>query len=534
MQAERERAVPRWVPWLPGAIAVSFLAVYVATAGVGATPPFSSPDETANHFFATRVLQTGEPTAPADPDAALVRPRGIGIRGNALVPNTFLGLPLLYGGFGRVAGEAAMGYLAPVLAVVAALCFERWVRALFGPVASVVALVIVLTHPTYWYYGTHGFWHNGPFVSFLLIAGFLLYRARHGKALPALGAGISIGLALAMRASEFLWVGGGLLLAAVGFRQTLRKGHAWFLVGAALVLVPLLFYQWRVYGSALTGAYAPVLGDAGSDEALGWLGRIAAVVAPTGWDFGRSARVLSLYALVPMVGSFTLGLVAAIRLLRVAARRAVRWYAAAFIALTVWLALYYGSFAFVEFRLDPGAILLGSSHFRYFLPVYVAAVPLAAWLLTHRWASRKGRVLAAALVAAIAAGSLLRFATDPYTGYAVQTRDRREEANRIQTVVFRATPADAVIVAGPLDKVLWPSRRVIGFDLQPVPDAVVRGIPELASRSDTFLIPAVARDAERVSAALAQSGFALALVEDIDASRTLFRVVRRTGEDDGG
>lgn len=511
------------IPWFVAAV---FLLVYLVTAQVGTLGPFSSPDETANRFFAERVARTGVPDAPADPASSLVRPRSVGQRGDRLVPNTFLGLPLLYGAVGRALGLNAMGYIAPVLAVLAALALQRLVRPLFGFSVSVVAMVLLLVHPTYWYYSVHGFWHNGPFVSFLLLGAYLLYRARRGWWLASLAGGLAIGIAAAIRTSELPWIAAGLIVVAALSARKLRWGHAAFVAGFTLVALLVARSQQYVFGSSLLGAYAPVIADAAESmgPGAGWWGRILGVLAPTGWDLGRTAEVFVRYSGVLMFGSFALGLLGAFPLLRPSAPRTLRWYAVGFWALSLWLVLYYGSFSFVEFRPEPDAALLGSSYLRYWLPLYVAAVPLAARFLLGLRGAIRSVVLAGVVVT-----SLLQFTVDPYAGYSAQLGNRSQAVRSQRDIVLAATPDNAVVLAGPLDKVLWPGRRVVGFDSEPLPDAVLRSLGTLSDASPVFFIPAVPGDAERVAARIADVGLYLEPVVESPDGFSLLGVRRRGG-----
>src|SRR5687767_4711074 len=124
MQAHRSDA-PRSAHALPWIVAGAFFIAYVGTAAVGARPPLSSPDETANRYFAMRVAESGSPVGPADPAGSIVHPRSVGVRGERWLPNTFIGLPLLYGSIGRVVGVDTVALvLPPLLAVLGAVALQ--------------------------------------------------------------------------------------------------------------------------------------------------------------------------------------------------------------------------------------------------------------------------------------------------------------------------------------------------------------------------------------------------------------------------
>lgn len=510
----------RWLVWGTAGLAFAFYAT--ASILVGANPPFSSPDETANRFFAERVAQTGMPDASTADTTGIVHPRSVRVLENRLVSSSFLGLPLLYGAIGRLVGMDAVWVLTPLLAVLGAIAFESVLRPLFGPRVSYLSLVLLLLNPVYAYYATHAFWHNGPFMALLLIAAALLYRARSGAKWSALFGGAVLGLAIAFRSNEVPWILAGLALVALLARSQLKLVHILVPIAMAVVLVPVLLFQHRVFGSAITGTYGATLAVSVEDSSGGITLALTRALLPFGLHPSESFSTFARYSIPFLFGSFTLGLLWSFSTLA-RGTRTQRWYVGAFLVLTAWLALYYGSFGFVEFLPEPSAILLGDSHFRYWLPVYVLAVPLTAAFLHHLRSVTHGRFLAVSAMLAVLTGGLLRFTVDPHAGLVAQWKDRRT-AIGIRATVIDSTPEDATVIAGPLDKVLWPKRSVVGYDLVPLPDDLLHSVPSLLESGPLFFIPAVPGDAERVTEFLRSTGVVLETVTPLPNGNSLLRL----------
>lgn len=130
------------------------------------------------------------------------------------------------------------------------------------------------------------------------------------------------------------------------------------------------------------------------------------------------------------------------------------------LVVTVWLVLMYGSWTFTD-NPDPTQITVGNSHVRYWLPIFVAWVPLAAVALDEL-AARAKRLGSVVLVVGWVAWAALGFRTaflTPEDGLFAEAQVLAQE-RAVHDAVMRLTPADAVIVVDRDDKIFFPDRAV--------------------------------------------------------------------------
>ena len=140
---------------------------------------YNSPDENANATFAESV-RTQNALLVVEPLGAelrgLLHPRSVVAVGTALVPGSFLGLPLFYGVVSKLTGPMLIRFLTPLLAVAAIFAWRRVVEVLFKsrPVALIAALALMF-HPAFWYYASRSMMHNAPFVSLLIFSAYFVF-----------------------------------------------------------------------------------------------------------------------------------------------------------------------------------------------------------------------------------------------------------------------------------------------------------------------------------------------------------------------
>lgn len=506
-----------------------FFIVYAALAGAVGTR-FSSPDETSNYVFAKTFASTGSFRIPNNDVTGVVHPRSTAQRDGAVVPLTFLGYPLLLGTAARLVGVWVIPFIGPLFAALGLGAFAALMRRVTNERTALLGAILLGVNPVFAFYAYRGLWHNGPFVALLLLGTLALVRAvESGRTRPYAFAGAGFAAALAMRGSEFPWVLGGLAigLLLVRRRWTVR-GIVLAAVTATAVLLPVLLLQRATFGSAIAGTYDAAL--AGTD-ALGFLGRsvhaVQLAVAPFGWHPVQAANVFFLYGLQFLFPWVALGLVGAIGILAGrpgsdGERPQVFWHATGFIALTLWLVLYYGSFGFVEFRLNPSAVLLGSSYLRYWLPIVVVAIPFS--ILGLRRILGERRNLVGSTLVVIALLGMVRLIWDPHDGYVAELRNLHASTDR-RAAVLTILPADAILLAGPEDKVYWPDRKVVGFDYGPMPDAVLRALPTLRIEGPVYFPSFLPGEVDRVNQRLNVSGFYFRFIRDLPGDFELYQLV---------
>ena len=256
----------RRVLWWLFAVVIFFLYSFLAwrqPAGI-----FNSPDETANYYFAGRVfeartLKTFEPLEAIA--QGRVHPRAVSVAGSFLVPQSFHGLPVLYGLISRPFGLFLAPFLTPLLAVLAVCAWSRIMAHISGENAGRYSAVILSIIPAWWYYANRGLYHNILFTACLIFGAFFLvvkpFRFKRRILLAttnALASGLCVGIALWVRTAEIMWVAAAIVLLAVMFRKKITKTELlMFFLGAAIGLAPALAINHQLYGHALSIGYAP-------------------------------------------------------------------------------------------------------------------------------------------------------------------------------------------------------------------------------------------------------------------------------------
>lgn len=482
---------------------------------------FLSPDETANYFFARHYAESGE-IAVFEPanlvTEEIVHPRSIRSDHGWLKPVSFLGIILVYGQIAAWIGTAVIPYLTPAFAALGLLFFYGFVRRLFGRQIALVSVFLLASFPVYFFYTTRSLFHNVLFVVFLLAAAYLLLLSMPRRKLertsfwrwrlPAatwwtylwsLLAGLMLGGAVAARTSELLWLAPSLFLAWLFYAR--RFGLARLVMTAAgvlLALLPLFYWNQILYASPVSGGYGEMNQSLSElSQASGQLlqasvrgqfaqyREVATVVLDNIFYFGyqpkQSLKMFFYYVVVmfPLLCGLSLlgGVLFLIRVLR-HPKRGAYLYLLLWLLLSVILVFYYGSWKFND-NPDPRRFTIGNSYTRYWLPMYILALPLASLFIVScaRWVARLikispsvrwrqwARQLVVAGVASLLVGiwmlwSGLFTVFGSEEGLAILYYNHfADKAN--SRFILQATEDEAIIVTQYHDKQLFPERRVV-------------------------------------------------------------------------
>lgn len=446
-----------------------------------------SPDEAANAYFARVYARTGALTAfdPLNVDLGdALAPRSVVSRGGFLAPGGFIGIPALYGAFVRAFGDALLPFLTPALALAAVFAWSALIARLFGARIGFVSALALALHPAWAYWASRSLMPNVPFVSLLILSAFALVcrplasRAQVLKGFPAdlAASGAFLGLALAIRASEVLWLVPAALVAFVAFGRPKPRvpSVAAFLIGASVVAVPMLWLNAQTYGSALATGYGerPVEGIVAAADASA----ISAWETFQGWmeplfPFGihprnvlravRDYGLLLFWWLAPLT-IIGFALMGRSRGLASETRRAQRTYHAFFLVSAAYLAVLYGSWV-IHDNPDPDAVSIANSYVRYWLPAFVLTTPYVAvaalWIADRAVTARARRLVLGALALSAAGLSLSATFFAPHDGLFSVSATLQGDA-QVKAALLSLTDPDAVIVTDRADKLLFPERRV--------------------------------------------------------------------------
>ncbi len=451
-----------------GGIALFFLAVYLWFPF--STPKiFNSPDETANYFFISRYAENGSFFASEPLNyfvSGALHPRSISWNGYALVPQGFIGLPLFYGWLAKIFGMAALKFFTPFLAIFGALAFYGIIKKIFGARVAAISYILLLIFPAFWYYASRFLYPNVPFVAVLLVAAWAamngaLHRGGRNRYLIIFSVGFAA--ALAIRPVEALWV---LPLAGLCF-YFYRENFSWHKLFysaliASFLAIPILannlFFYGNIFGSGYTLEAAV---DAGAvQSAAPAVCRICAI-SPYGLHWRAIARNINLIFVKYLWWFFASAFLGFLIAFFAKKRKEVDLYFAVAALLSAWLVIYYGSGVFTD---NPnGAVTLGDSHFRYWLPVFIVTIPLVG-------VAAERTILRLRPFYKIIFGGAGLFLVSAFSIYAavfslddglLAVKNNLKNSFEVKTAVMNITGADDIIIAGRQDKIFFPERRVI-------------------------------------------------------------------------
>ncbi|MGE5425764.1 MAG: DUF6541 family protein [Bacillota bacterium] len=482
---------------------------------------FLSPDETANYFFARQYAETGKISTfePANLIAEeVVHPRSIRSDHGILKPVSFLGIILVYGKIGALAGTTVIPYITPLLAAIGLLFFYGFVRRLFGRKTALYSAALLACFPVYFFYTTRSMFHNILFIFFLLGASYFFLRAiplKSEEKRPfisfkitgkqavtwffSVAAGLFVGGAIGARASELLWLAPTLFIAWVSFAKRIGITRLVLMVaGMIIALLPVFYWNQILYSSPFYGGYGEMnrsiseLSQAGGSliqsTVHGNFSQYRAVgqalidnIFYFGYQPYQSLRMFYYYvvAMFPLFCGlvFIGGVIFLIRLRRRSLRPALV-YLSCWLTLSLILVFYYGSWKFND-NPDPSRFTIGNSYTRYWLPMYIMAIPFAALALESvgRWLGtlipkepallwkERSRKMIMVSVSAMATASVC-FLFLMYTvfgseeGLANLYYNHFIDKENAEAILSR-TPDNAIIMTQYHDKQLFPERKVI-------------------------------------------------------------------------
>ena len=464
---------------------------------------FNSPDEVANYYFTQQFEKNSNffLTSPSEENLPQgVEPRSMLRVGANFIPVGFVGFPLFLGLAGKVIGMKALPYLLAALSGLAVLAWYNLVKTIFGRRLGILSGFLLLIHPAYFFYSLRPFSPNIFFVNLLIFAAYLFTKILSFNRMSLSGStsdaqaviplteqaaskrrfisflfGFILSLAVAIRPSEIVWLGVGLIVILIIVRHALKPFAFLFaFLGGLLPVASVLYFQNLTYGSPLATGY-PL--TASASRSL--LYQIKDTLFPFGLDLVNSWQIFSSY----VVGIFwwlavlaLVGIVAAVMRWHNAPasfRRKIQFWLLFVVCVTVWLTAFYGPWSIYD-RLDK-EVSIGTSFVRYFLPVYILFLPVAAYgvLRIMDVMGNKARIMIVILVMAAVFLSLriIFWGRDESLLAIWQTLEHNQE---IRQKVLPMVSRQAIIITERSDKIFFPYREVMGRFRHPREQELVR------------------------------------------------------------
>lgn len=480
------------------------------------TVKWNSPDETANYYFtksyaSSQTLSKFEPANVVAQD--LVIPRSLRSDGGWVKPVSFLGIILIYGELASFLGIAVIPYLTPFFGALGIIFFYLLVKRLFTTRLALISAALLASFPVYVYYSIRSMFHNVLFLVLLIMAFYFLvksldkfYSYQLKPKLLSLKipknvlqgwwwtflAGFFIGLALITRSSELLWLGP--VLGVIFLFYIWRLGFSRLLIfgaGLSLGLLPAFYFNQILYQSPFYGGYGQMnqslsdISSAGSEiikHSIGsqitvyqeLFGKIFKNIFFFGFHISQSKEMFIHYVvemfpwLSVLAGLGTLGLLI---LNFPKPKKKYFVYLLVWLLLSVILVLYYGSWRFTD-NPNAASYTIGNSYTRYWLPMYLMAIPLAALCLElffkgafvmfrrqkiYRLLVSGGVTIVVFLITIYSINFLLFGSEEGLINLYHNTR----EDKRIGELILKVLPEDAIVITQYHDKVLFPERKIM-------------------------------------------------------------------------
>jgi len=435
---------------------------------------YSSPDEAANYFFAKQWSESLDPRLQIPFEVVrsdFLHPRSMISVGGLISPISFIGFPLFAGMVARIFTPASIPFVTPVLAALGIVCFYALLHRLHSRFFALAGAALLAFHPAYWYNATRSLFHNSGFVALLLAAAYLLVAAAQQKEKKyfILG-GLALGFATSFRTSEIIWMFlAALVLFLFYWKVFFQRG--WLLTGGMflLVLVPIFSFNTVFFGHPLQfgyGAAESVAVGVGTEKPSN---DVLATLFPFGVHLERSILIAWQYLgkfffwFTPFILVGVIVFLASVIQKTTHERKIAFLVPWSWIALvsSLWLIVLYGSWDFWEYQ-GQQELILGSSYLRYWLPIYVLTIPyciLGLQWFTERIAALRSRgfVLGIVLMIFFSWGMVY---DAPLYGLTT-VHNELTQSDEMFAKMRAVLPADAVVISGKADKVLFPTYFVI-------------------------------------------------------------------------
>jgi len=425
-------------------------------------PSFSaSPDGNANFAFARQIYLNHKALIPLPNDISenlqqFLIPRSTSYSGNfhSLSLMSFYGFPVFLSLFMQVAPLYIIFLSVALIAIASVsyiLRFLRLEKFLFFALLTLFAF-----NPFFLFYTVNGLMHNLFFFSMLLCSLALALWSLHTRRNWTFGiSGIVLALAGAARMNELIWVLPFFaVLLLLFYDKSFWKKFFFSTAGFVFGLAPFVGMGYRVSHSLTQYRSTSVIEQSSSSI----FELLKKYILPFGLDIGSSFSNFYEFAIsvwwLTIPGIFGLFFLIGYSLVKREYRKFAA-YSSIFLTF-VFLIIYYGPTA-TDYYSSP--ILIGYSHFRYLLPVFLV-LPLFGLLSLKVINTPKRNVIIIILLILMVSPSLY------YVFFSQASLQNTRQQNilsdqRFDFIKQRIEP-DSIILAGKADKYFFPEWTTAG------------------------------------------------------------------------
>ncbi len=457
-----------------------------------------SPDESSNYNFTKLYAQEGRLSFFEKYNllsAEIMHPRSYRSDLGWLKPVSFLGIILIYGKIASLTTYKILQFLTPLFAAIGLIFYYLLVKEIFGKRNALISALFAASLPPLIYYSARSMFHNVLFVVLLIVGLYFAVimtkskkftseantiKFKLAKFLPdvyAALAGTFLGLSVITRSAELIWlIPAWLVLWLFNIKKVGLIKLLIFLAFFAFSLTPALYWNQILYGSPWRGGYdemnQSISSIAGAGQAMITSGAIKnslIQIKNNVFHFGfapkQSFKMLYFYFAAMFYWLFWPAVFGSVWFLK----KIKKWQRRHYCYLTVYtiiffiLLFYYGSWDFHD-NPDPKSHTIGNSYTRYWLPIYLGAIPLASFFLVKLSNLLRKKILIngfRVLIIMVIFFISLKFVLLGSAEGLVQS-ERKQVASLVERdQLIGLTEARSVIITQYHDKLLFPERKVI-------------------------------------------------------------------------
>ncbi|MFC1598738.1 ArnT family glycosyltransferase [Patescibacteria group bacterium] len=462
-------------------LAVIFFFIYSYLIFSNDLNKFTWPDETANYFFITNYINQSSFSAPETVNEIagdLIHPRSFNVYDHNLVPGSFVGMLFVYGLVGKIVGPNLIFFLTPLLSVLAGLFFYKILAKIFPQKIAFLSAILFFINPAWWYYSSFSMLPNIAFISFLIIGIYFLLKVDkklwQRNVFYIVASSFFMGLALIIRTNEFLWIIAVLLFLLIIYHKKIKWYYpVLYIIVLVLVFLPIFYLNQTTYGSALSFGYlrleqgSGVIGQLPSEFKTSQHSEIynfvKFLVLPFGLSIKNIIPVFNDYFISLFWWLFVPAVLGLFALIKKYNNKEVAVYLLGFVGISVYLLVYYGSWIFAD-QMTLQLNKIGISYIRYFLPIYILALPFIAifyFSFISLFSNKKFKIILSLFLLT----SLLYFNINVVylAGYdnLIKINENIDDYNVINQKITELTEDNAIIISQRSDKIFFPQRKVI-------------------------------------------------------------------------
>ena len=434
---------------------------------------FNWPDANANYFFSQLFASQGQFSILEVFNHFtdnLLHTRSINVINGFLVPMTFLWPIIIFGSIFKVFGGGLVLFFTPLLASLTVFILYKLFGHIFydQKIAFITALLLLPLGP--WLFFANVVMLPTILFIFLLSSGLLalVVSIKNNSNLTFLLASLLVILSLFVRPTEFIWV--IVMLALLYYFNYKKISHARLAIFILILFIFAFLTLWlnkSVYAGWFNFGYLNLQANSfttevGSQENNIWTW-FKLFILPFGWN--TKVFILNIWEyFIKILWPYWLLIIAASFLFfrKIKTNKIWRQYFITAKIVGILLLIYYASWDLID-PLVKQYNTVSISYVRYFLPLYILAMPIVALALQSLFNFKNKKqaiIIKTGIIIILSIFSLQLAFLSPHDGLKKNREtllNCYDQFDKVQKIV----PANSVILTERSDKLFFPYYKVI-------------------------------------------------------------------------